>query len=256
MDRQSDDQLVVARWQGGPEIFASFQGEGRHAGQPCVFLRLSRCNLYCVWCDTDYTWNWVGTPFVHRRDQEPGYRKYDPVEETVRMPAAAVAETLRRFPQRHLVITGGEPLLQQAGLTALLGALAGESWFVEVETNGTIVPVPQLDRWISQYNVSPKLENSQVPLRLRYRPDVIDAFAANPKADFKFVAESEADLEEVDRLVEQHRIARDRVWIMPQAMTPKELSAGKAKLAQPVARRGYHLGDRLHVALFGAKRGV
>ena len=46
--------------EGGPEIFASVQGEGPSMGMPVAFMRLSRCNLACVWCDTAYTWHFEG----------------------------------------------------------------------------------------------------------------------------------------------------------------------------------------------------
>ncbi len=248
--------LVLARWKGGPEIFCSFQGEGRHRGQACVFLRLSRCNLYCVWCDTDYTWNWIGTPFVHRRAQEPGYVKYDPIQETIRLTVAQTADYLKAIRERHLVVTGGEPLLQQPALASLFECLADEAWFVEIETNGTIAPTQKLDRYVAQYNVSPKLKNSGVPLHLRYRPSILTRWALHPRADFKFVVQDENDLEEVEQLVRKHGIQTDRVWIMPQATTQQELLEAKRRLAAAVEKRGYRWGDRLHVALYGSQRGV
>src|SRR5450432_1912642 len=108
------------------EIFESLQGEGASVGAPTVFVRLAQCNLHCTWCDTKYTWD-----FEH-------YRYEDEVHE---QSVDAVAQIVNASTTRRLVLTGGEPLLQQRALQALWGALASDI-AVEVETNGTIAPDP------------------------------------------------------------------------------------------------------------------
>src|SRR5688572_11065970 len=129
--------MNIARLPDGPEIFASVQGEGKTQGRPSVFVRTSHCNLYCAWCDTDYTWNWVGTPFKHVRN-----RKYDPSQEILEMSPAEVARAVRSHPGTNVVLTGGEPLLQHRELAELMGILreADHRYRFEVETNGTLVP--------------------------------------------------------------------------------------------------------------------
>ena len=98
---------------GSPEIFHTLQGEGASLGKPSVFIRSSLCNLHCQWCDTDYTWNWEGTPWKHERDGDPGYAKFRKSEQIIQRTPAEVAACAERFPCRHLVLTGGEPLLQE-----------------------------------------------------------------------------------------------------------------------------------------------
>jgi 7-carboxy-7-deazaguanine synthase len=249
--------LKLARHRGRPEIFASVQGEGKSAGRPSVFVRLSHCNLYCTFCDTDYTWNWRGTPFPHRRDTEPGYRKFDPEAESLELTPAAVAAELLRHTCDNLVITGGEPLLQQAELVALLGTLraARPAVAVEVETNGTLVPSAELDALIDQYNVSPKLENSGVRASHRYRPEAAEFFARNPKASFKFVVAEAADIAEVLDYSGRHALEAARVFLMPEGSRSETLRERQRWLAGVCALHGFRLGDRLHIHLYGDERG-
>ena len=118
---------------GGPEIFASIQGEGPSAGRPVAFVRLSRCNLACVWCDTAYTWRFEGDNRPHRSGET-----YDRKANQVVLDEAAVAERIAALGQHRLVVTGGEPLLQGTALARLLALLPDMS--VEIETNGTVAP--------------------------------------------------------------------------------------------------------------------
>ena len=145
--------LKVSRQPSGdPEIFHSIQGEGVSAGTPTVFLRLATCNLACTWCDTRYTWDW---------------RNFDYADGVVEMALDEVERRVLEFGRPRLVITGGEPLLQQAVLAPLVSSLAGQGFYCELETNGTIVPSPDMIEGIAQWNVSPKLENSGNMTRAR-----------------------------------------------------------------------------------------
>ena len=118
--------LKVSRQPDGhPEIFCSVQGEGVNIGKPAVFLRLGLCNLKCTWCDTKYTWDWDN---------------YNPKEQLVEMPLEDVEQEILRHNRKYLVVTGGEPMIQQDQLIPLLEHLENNGFFIEVETNGTIVP--------------------------------------------------------------------------------------------------------------------
>ena len=110
--------LKLAQLHGEPEIFHSIQGEGASQGATCVFLSLAGCNLACSWCDTAYSWD--GTSPV------------------VKLSPEEAATAVLRYPCRRLVLTGGEPLVQQKALPGLLRLLPKH--FVEMETNGTILP--------------------------------------------------------------------------------------------------------------------
>src|SRR5215212_7889785 len=108
--------MKIAKLNNRGEIFYSIQGEGRSIGVPSVFVRTSLCNLHCIWCDTDYTWNWVGTRFPHVNDAIPGYRKFDKKIWIAECPVEEVAALVQGFTGRNVVLTGGEPMLQQPGL--------------------------------------------------------------------------------------------------------------------------------------------
>ena len=106
------------------EIFESLQGEGASAGAPAIFLRLAGCNLKCSFCDTPYTWDAT---------------RFDLGRESNSLSIAEIVDSLGRFGSQRLVVTGGEPLLQQRALEELLRELP-ECFIVEIETNGTITP--------------------------------------------------------------------------------------------------------------------
>ncbi|HYO97274.1 MAG TPA: 7-carboxy-7-deazaguanine synthase QueE, partial [Polyangiaceae bacterium] len=148
------------------EVFSSLQGEGPSSGAPSVFVRLALCNLRCSWCDTKYTWD---------------FEQYRYEDEVTEVPVAQLAAELAAAPEQRVVLTGGEPLLQQAGLTRLL-ELIPASIAVEVETNGTLVPEEALLARVDQWNVSPKLAHTGDPLAQRLRPAALTALATSARA--------------------------------------------------------------------------
>lgn len=228
---------------GAPEIFASVQGEGRSMGVPAVFVRLAECNLACAWCDTKYTWDWAN---------------HDRSRETLELAVSAVADEV--VAQCHgrigtVVVTGGEPLLQQPALAELAELLHHRGLRIEVETNGAIAPSAQLAPHIDQWNVSPKLANSGNALSARIRAIALDWFANCETATFKFVVAEPSDLDEIDQLVGQLALPRDRVLVMPQAVDAATVVDKTRWLARECAQRGFRLTTRLHVLLWGATRG-
>jgi organic radical activating enzyme len=245
--------MKLARLGDGPEIFFSLQGEGKNQGAPSVFVRTSRCNLYCAWCDTPYTWNWTGTPFSH--DSAP---KFDIVAQTIELDVGEVAALVRRFPCRRLVLTGGEPMLQASDCAALARELSatGTRYAVEMETNGTLAPLPELDAVVDQYTVSPKLESSAVERSLRLRSEALSFFAATAKSVFKFVVASEHDLAQVNEIVAAFAIDPDRVYLMPKASSTEQLLELGPSVAALCLAGGYRFSDRLHIHLFGNRPGV
>ena len=227
---------------GGPEIFASLQGEGPSAGQACAFVRLSRCNLACAWCDTAYTWRFSGEGAFDRKAEQ------------VTLSEAEVAERIRALGRDRRVVTGGEPLLQAPALARLLARLPGMQ--VEIETNGTVAPPPALDALVHQYNVSPKLAHSGNPAELALRPEPLARFAADGRAFFKFVVASEADLVEVAALQERYAIPAKRLFVMPEGTDSATIKARLEWLGSACAERHWRLSDRLHIHLYGDTRGT
>lgn len=149
--KRKPGQLKVS----GDKVFFSVQGEGQTMGMPAVFLRLHNCNLSCGWCDTRYTWD----------KTKPEYW-----QESVDWTIAHAIEQISSYPCTRLVMTGGEPLLQQAGITKLVVAIP--KWEIEIETNGTVQPVRNLAERC-QFNVSPKLSNSGIEMKRRIKPQVL-----------------------------------------------------------------------------------
>lgn len=236
--------MLLSRMKSGePEIFATVQGEGATAGVPSVFVRLAECNLRCSWCDTKYTWDW---------------KSYDRAAETVELSVDEVADrTLAAAGEgaRTAVFTGGEPLIQQDELVGLARRVKERGLRVEVETNGTIVPSEELAALVDQWNVSPKLASSGNAERARHRPAALAWFAARPSAYFKLVITSDADVAEVDRLVGQLGVPRERVILSPEGVDAATLAERSRWLADRCRSYGYRLGTRLHVFLWGQERG-
>jgi 7-carboxy-7-deazaguanine synthase len=243
---------------GVPEIFQSIQGEGVSIGVPSVFIRASLCNLHCVWCDTDYTWNWEGTPFAHRRDPEPGYAKYKKAEQIIEMTAADIAAAVLQYPARNIVLTGGEPLLQQDDWIEIIAALRAHdpAYRFEIETNGTLIPKAELAALVAQFNVSPKLANSEQPLDIREKPAALTWFAGCAEANFKFVCDTAGDIAEILALAEKYAIPPDRISLMPQGTTGAELDERGRWLAELCEQHRFRYSDRLQVRLWGRRRGV
>ncbi|HEY3252324.1 MAG TPA: 7-carboxy-7-deazaguanine synthase QueE [Polyangiaceae bacterium] len=222
------------------EIFESLQGEGVSTGAPCIFVRLAQCNLHCSWCDTKYTWDFER------------YRYEDEVRE---QSSADVAQLVNAATSRRLVLTGGEPLLQQRALRELFARLAPDIT-VEVETNGTIVPEPAALSRVNQWNVSPKLSNAGDPEPFRIRPEALLALRDSGLAYLKLVVQGDADFAEADALVARLAWPKERVTLMPQAADREQLRARSFAVAEAARARSYRFSSRLHLELWGGRRGT
>jgi organic radical activating enzyme len=234
---------------GGPEIFASLQGEGPSAGMPVAFVRLSRCNLACTWCDTAYTWRFEGDNRPHRDGIA-----YERKANQVTLSPAEAAGRIAALGQKRLVITGGEPLLQAGALAEMLAALPDMT--VEIETNGTVAPPARLDIRVDQYNVSPKLAHSGNPAELALIPERLDAWASDPRAFLKFVVASPEDVAEVAALQRRYRFRPERVFLMAEGTDSATLRGRQAWLSEECLKHGFRMSDRLHIHLYGDTRGT
>ena len=234
---------------GGPEIFASVQGEGPSSGEPTAFVRLSRCNLACVWCDTAYTWHFAGDERPHRSGET-----FDRKANQVTLDVTDVADRILALGQRRLVVTGGEPMLQAPALAPLLALLPDVT--VEIETNGTALPPPKLDVWVDQFNISPKLAHSGNARDLAIVPKVLRTYVSDGRAYFKFVVAEPADVDEVRELVRAHALPRGRVFLMAEGTNSETLRERQEWLVPLCLEHGFRLSDRLHIHLFGDTRGT
>lgn len=251
-------KIKLANLNGKAEIFYSIQGEGKNMGKPCIFIRTSMCNLHCIWCDTDYTWNWEGTRFKHIKDSDVNYKKYDMNTMIKELTIDEVKKAVEIYSCKHLVFTGGEPMLQKKEILELMTYLSkiDEEYFFEIETNGTIIPSSKFDALINQYNVSPKLENSNNSKQLREKPKAYKYFSCNPKAIFKYVVSHKNDLREILNLIDKYKIDNNKVYLMAEGTQSDELREKQLWLVEVCKEYCFNFTDRLHIHLYGDKKGV
>jgi 7-carboxy-7-deazaguanine synthase len=236
----------------GPTI----QGEGSAAGQHCVFLRTFGCNLECRWCDTGYTWAVTPTKAAktnsgHMFDKDdPKYGRKEMTTDEV------ITELLKvwnvdQYPTT-VVVSGGEPMMQQALLVPVLNVLQDWGNEIHIETAGTIPPTLEFDDLVTQYNVSPKLASSGNLLSKRRRPAALAMLRNTGKAWFKFVLTDHwaADLQEVDNLVIENQLDRRRIMVMPEGTDGDTNIIGAKKFEAEALRRGYGITFRSHVFIW------
>jgi organic radical activating enzyme len=178
---------------------------------------------------------------------------YDKRKEIRRRSIEQVINIIKEYPAKNVVITGGEPLLQKQELCDLVNHLIRDEYSIEIETNGTISP-KGLDSHI-QFNVSPKLLNSGNLNSRRIKPEVLEQFLGK-KSFFKFVLGNPEDLEEVNQIINEIDIPKDRVYLMPEADNPELLEKNSKWLIEICKIKQYNFSSRLHIQLYGSKRGV
>jgi organic radical activating enzyme len=214
------------------ETFYSIQGEGATSGLPAVFVRLQGCSVGCRWCDTKYSW-----------DPAAGHE--------VTLPAL-LAE-VAAFPCRRIVITGGEPL-ESPLFVPLASALVDRGHVVEVETSGTLEPPADAPAGM-QWNVSVKLSGSGVADDRRINGVAIRAFVVR-HAWWKFVVSEPEEIGEVVQLTERFALPRDRVLLQPEGLRAEDLAARSPWLVEACKTHGFRFSPRLHILIWGARRGV
>lgn len=219
------------------EIFHSLQGEGSLIGVPSVFIRTSGCNLRCSWCDTPYT-SW---------QPEGEQRSLDEI-------LAQVAA----FPARHIVVTGGEPMIAPE-IVPLTERLRAHGLHITIETAGTVFAPVVCDLM----SISPKLANS-TPAgswaaqheRLRFQPGILRRLMEAYDYQLKFVVAEPGDFEEIQRMLDALPADRAKVILMPEGIEPSVLRERGAWLAEMAKREGFRFSPRLHIELWGNRRGV
>ncbi len=219
------------------ELFYSLQGEGSLVGVPSVFIRTSGCNLRCAWCDTPYTsWNPVGTELsLHQ-----------------------ILDEVKAHPARHVVVTGGEPMIAP-DILPLTERLRAAGFHITIETAGTVFHPVACDLM----SISPKLSNSTPEGdwaarhdRLRIQPGILAELMGRYDYQLKFVIERREDVEEARALAAALGAEPERVMLMPEG-TDRDLLRERALwLAEVCKEEGFRFSPRLHVDLYGNRRGV
>lgn len=248
-EANKEKQIIIG------EYFVSIQGEGPTMGKPSIFLRTGGCNLNCgagegaKWkCDSTKVWK-KGTPYT--------------IDDLI-----AEMETKTNFIQKlasgfHLILTGGEPMLQQKQLLSFLkrvqeimiAKFKKDRFYVEIETNGTIMPDYEFSVWINQYNISPKLSNSGEIEADTKKIDVLKAIMASSKNFvFKFVISDEADL--MESIKHYNFVPLGRIWLMPACSTREELVVASQYLAQVCIEKGANFSPRLQLLIWDKTTGV
>lgn len=227
------------------EIFYSLQGEGVLTGVPSVFVRASGCNLRCNWCDTPYA-SW-----------EP--------EGVMRTVPQIVAQIQEYAGARHVVLTGGEPMIAK-DIRMLARAIKELGHHITIETAATVAPDGVACDLAS---LSPKLLNSAPDARLsatwrkkheqtRWQPEVVRAWVDAYNYQFKFVVSQPADVEELEGMLASlgREIPRDRVLLMPEGTSLETIRSRAGWLGELCKARGYRYAHRLHIELYGNQRGT
>jgi 7-carboxy-7-deazaguanine synthase len=227
------------------EIFYSIQGEGELTGVPSVFVRTSGCNLRCTWCDTPYaSWNPEGE------------------QQSVTQIVAAVD----RHPiARHVVLTGGEPMIAK-DVRTLATEIKATGRHVTIETAATVAPEGIACDLAS---LSPKLLNSapdpgehavwrKKHESLRWQPDVVRAWVDRYPYQFKFVVTRPQDIDELEHMLGalQRDIPRHKILLMPEGTSVEAVRTRSAWLGELCKARGYRYAHRLHLELYGNRRGT
>lgn len=242
------------------EHFYSIQGEGVSAGMPAIFLRLQGCNLTCGGLNTIKT-KALDNGATWRCDTIETWLKGAKTDIKTLLHTWNTNRWLMALEEgAHLVITGGEPLMQQEGLIEFLNALEilmGKKPFVEIETNGTLLPKEALHRHILHYNISPKLRNSGMPKEKRFIPETLHWFAKQPNAYFKFVVDHPSDwLEIEEEFLLPFHIRKQNILLMPAASSRKELIAKGQDLAELCKRESLRLSPRLQLVFWDRTVGI
>lgn len=247
------------------EIFGPVvQGEGKRMGRSCIFIRASGCNLRCMWENKDGSFTKCDTPYSSWDIEIPNRMEPEEILKKV--------NAIRRKNKKEnnvkikdVIITGGEPFIQKS-LKRLVELLKSESYYITIETNGTLF---QNIPWIDLVSISPKLKSS-IPNKTQFEKEnklhllglnnyknSIKQFNKNYiNKQFKFVVNTEEDINEIHYFIERYGLKKEDVWLMPQGDKFDLLIKNHKKVMDLALKHGFHFSSRLHIISYSDKRGV
>lgn len=247
------------------EMFYTVQGEGPYVGTPAIFLRLAGCNLSCGATETDLK----NVDSEHTPDEDATWYcdtievwreadfVYSPTELYNEWQERGWIENLSS--RTHIVLTGGEPTLpkHQEAFFEFYQQIKEENPFVEVETNGTILP-SDFDSCVNHYNISLKLSNSGHTAKERINDEVVEEYVDKGSEDavFKFVVSSNEDISEVEKIVSEFNIPNSQISLMPAGQTQNQLSETYPKVVEICKEKKWRFSPRMHITIWNQKTGV
>lgn len=239
------------------ELFYSIQGEGKRSGSPSFFIRTNYCNLRCRFsggnlCDTSYT-SWFPDDKKNLGDVEIHY----------------ILNEYKKINCSDIVITGGEPTIYLDELSELCSELKkiNSNSIITIETNGTFIG--NFVNHINLISISPKLKSS-VPFNTEYEKmheknriniNVLKEYNSLKDKNaidiqWKFVFTSPDDVMEILRLQSVVGFKNEDIYLMPEGITEEDLSKNRIATIETCKKFKFNYTDRLHILVWGSKRGV
>ena len=237
------------------EIYPCLQGEGPFLGTPSVLVRFQICNLRCTWCDTPYTHTFLSDAVD--KTNPKGTQKF------FRNSLCELSEKIYSFSQKHIILSGGEPTLQNIG-KLMRELLKKGTYTFEVESNGTRIPHKNVagflesDYQLAQWNISPKFSNAGETIDEEALQHWAQLSNKTSNVIFKFVIREKfcaEDIQVVHNLVQQYQLQSQNIILMPEGITIESQLKNKW-LHDVCLEHGFRYTPRLHILLFGNERGI
>lgn len=233
------------------EQFSTLQGEGKYLGVPSYFIRTTGCNLRCAWRNPDGTTTLCDTPYTSWKPEKGN-----------ELNLSQVLETLKGTHIKHVVITGGEPTMQR-DLAGVVDALTSNHYRVTVETNGTFY-IPNMRK--AFMSISPKLKNSyaqpegsieaKMHASKNQWEETTRKWMETNDYQLKFVYNGMDDVEEILDIQKRLKVPQRNIYLMPQGITTEQFQQKQKELFQICLNNGWNYTPRMHVDIFGNKRGI
>lgn len=229
----------------------TLQGEGKYLGVPSYFIRTTGCNLRCSWQNEDKSVTVCDTPYSSLRP-EAGYD----------FNIMKVLRNLGETSIEHVVITGGEPTIQK-DLPNIIRQIRNEGYQVTIETNGTIFREDIQRCFLS---LSPKLKSSYAQEEVGMKKihsknntfmlSCVQWINSDNDYQFKFVANSKFDIAEIETIQKKLHIPNIKLYLMPQGITSEQFKEKQKWLFDECIKHGWNYTPRMHIDIFGNRRGI